>query len=51
MNVGRSSVNRTGYTNDADLIEASRKQAVYLDSQTGTVSGTVVDIKEKGANR
>ena len=43
----RSVFERYNITNDADLIEASRKQALYLDSRTGTNSGTVVDFKRK----
>lgn len=35
--------------NDADLIEAAKKRAVYLDKifGAGTFSGTVVKIKRK----
>ena len=47
----RTVFERYNITSDADLIEAARKHAAYLDSQAGTVSGTIVDIKEKGANR
>jgi integrase len=47
----RTVFERYNITNDADLIEAARKQAAYLDSQVGTVSGTIVDIKEKEANQ
>jgi len=47
----RAVFERYNITNDADLIDAARKQAAYLDSRAGTVSGTIVDIKEKRANR
>jgi hypothetical protein len=35
--------------NDADLIEAAKKRAAYLDkiSGAGTSSGTIVKIKRK----
>ena len=47
----RAVFERYNITNDADLIDAAQKQAAYLDSRAGTVSGTIVDIKEKRANR
>ena len=37
--------------NDADLIDAARKQETCLNSRTGTVSGTVVKIKKKGLEK
>jgi integrase len=43
----RSVFERYNITNDADLIEAARKQEAYLNSRAGTISGTIVDIKEK----
>ena len=46
----RTVFERYNITNDADLIDAARKQSAYLNSRTGTVSGTIVDFKEKGAN-
>lgn len=43
----RSVFDRYNITNDADLMEAARKQSAYLDSKTGTNSGTVVDLQRK----
>ena len=42
---------RYNITSQEDLMEAAKKQEAYLESKTGTNSGTVIDIKEKGANR
>jgi integrase len=43
----RSVFDRYNITNDSDIIEAARRQEAYLNSQTGTVSGTIVNIKRK----
>ena len=38
---------RYNIVNDQDLKLAAQRQQVYLDSQTGTISGTIVDFSEK----
>jgi integrase len=47
----RSVFERYNIINNTDLIDAARKQSAYLESILGTISGTIVDIKEKRANR
>jgi integrase len=46
----RSVFERYNIINDADLIDAARKQETYLNSRTGTISGTIHQIDEKRAN-
>jgi integrase len=43
----RSVFDRYNIVNDQDLKLAALKQQAYLDSQRGTISGTIVDFKEK----
>jgi hypothetical protein len=47
----RSVFERYNMVNDAALQLAAQKQESYLNSQTGTISGTIHRIKEKGANQ
>ncbi len=44
----RSVFERYNITSEEDLIEAARRQEVYLESRSGTISGTIAHLKEKG---
>jgi integrase len=47
----RSVFERYNVVSEEDLRHAAQKQADYLDSRLGTISGTIVDLNEKGATR
>jgi len=47
----RSVFERYNVVSEEDLRHAAQKQSDYLDSRLGTISGTIVDLNEKGATR
>ena len=47
----RSVFERYNVVSEEDLRHAAQKQADYLESRLGTISGTIVNLKEKGATR
>jgi hypothetical protein len=47
----RSVFERYNVVSEEDLRHAAQKQFDYLESRLGTISGTIVDLNEKGATR
>jgi len=47
----RSVFERYNVVSEEDLRHAAQKQSDYLESRLGTISGTIVNLKEKGATR